>query len=74
MTVSSHPLPALGSAHWQSETLPSLEGKLKGLFLIHGNEFQEESFRPSFKFSGSNKSHKICKEGIIKNNEKQIFY
>lgn len=33
---------------------------------MHGNEFQEESFRPSFKFSGDNKSNKICKRNVIK--------
>lgn len=36
------------------------------MFLLHDSELQEESFRPSFKFSGDSKSHKICKRNIIK--------
>lgn len=69
MIIFTHPLTCSGLsslAQWDSSIT---EGKPKGLFLMHGNELQEESFRPSFKFSGDNKSHKICKRNIIKSNE-----
>jgi hypothetical protein len=48
------------------------DGKPKGLFLIHGKELQEDSFRPSFTFSGDNKSHKICKKHYKNNGKHNI--